>query len=102
MCNGPVIAIRRSVIRDCTLRPYAVASLYGTVDIPIAMSLTYLEWYSFAYGMYQGNDFGARIRSLSSYGIKDHGTLMMPHFCHFSLSDRNHVGVKEARGDRGP
>jgi len=43
VCNGPVIAIRRSVIRGCTLRPYAVASLYRTVDIPTVMLLTCLE-----------------------------------------------------------
>jgi hypothetical protein len=39
VCNRPVIAIRRSVIRDCTLRPYAVAILYETVDIPTVMLL---------------------------------------------------------------
>jgi hypothetical protein len=54
VCNRPVIAIRRSVIRDCTLLSYAVASLYETVDIPTVMLPTCLEWYSFAYGMYQG------------------------------------------------
>jgi len=33
------LVCRRSVIRDCTLRLYAVASLYETVDIPIVMLL---------------------------------------------------------------
>lgn len=41
VCNRPVIAIRRSVIGDCTLRPYAVASLYETVDILTVMLLTF-------------------------------------------------------------
>lgn len=45
--NRPGLAIKRFVIRDCTLRPYAVARLYETVDIPTIMLLTCLEWCSF-------------------------------------------------------
>jgi hypothetical protein len=58
-----------------------------------------LEWYSFAYGMYQGNNFGAQIRSLSPYGIEDHGTSVIGHSAHVRLRDHNHVSGKGAGGN---